>query len=100
MVLVLSDNPGMVAFHYVHSFLDWQDIVYDPSGEIIAINTWDEKRSSIHILLMQNISQVIGIWRISAIDKSAIGPCACSERYAARTNIRRCRGIVPKLPEG
>jgi hypothetical protein len=41
---LLSDNPGRVAFHYVHSFLNWQDIVYDPSGEITAINTWDDRK--------------------------------------------------------
>ena len=41
---LLSDNPGRVAFHYVHGFLNWQDIVYDPSGEIIAINTWDNRK--------------------------------------------------------
>ena len=27
-----------------HGFLNWQDIVYDPSGEIIAINTWDDRK--------------------------------------------------------
>lgn len=41
---LLSDHPGRVAFHYVHGFLNWQDIVYDPSGEIVALKTWDERK--------------------------------------------------------
>jgi hypothetical protein len=39
--LVSSDQ---VAFHYVHGFLNWQDIIYDPSGKVLALRSWDEKR--------------------------------------------------------
>ena len=33
----------LVAFHYVHGFLDWHDIIYDPSGKLFTLN-WDEKK--------------------------------------------------------
>ena len=40
---LLYDNER-VAFHYVHGFLDWHDIIYDPSGKILTINSWDKKQ--------------------------------------------------------
>ena len=33
-----------VAFHYVHGFLNWHDIIYDPSGKILTLKSWDEKK--------------------------------------------------------
>jgi hypothetical protein len=39
-----SSDHGLVAFHYVHGFLNWHDIIYDPSGQLVALRTWDEKR--------------------------------------------------------
>jgi hypothetical protein len=41
---LLSSDPGRVAFHYVHGFLNWHDIVYDPGGTLDGIKTWDERR--------------------------------------------------------
>ena len=29
-----SDEPVRVAFHYSHGFLNWHDIVYDPTGNV------------------------------------------------------------------
>jgi hypothetical protein len=29
-----SDEPVRVAFHYAHGFLNWHDIVYDPTSEV------------------------------------------------------------------
>jgi hypothetical protein len=41
---LLSSDPNSVAFHYVHGFLNWHDIVYDPSGTVADIKTWDERK--------------------------------------------------------
>lgn len=41
---LVSQEHGRVAFHYVHGFLNWHDIVYDPSGRIVALESWDERR--------------------------------------------------------
>lgn len=41
---LLSSDRGRVAFHYVHGFLNWHDIIYDPSGKVVTINTWDERK--------------------------------------------------------
>ena len=32
---MMSTNPPRVAFYYVHGFLNWHNIVYDPSGTVI-----------------------------------------------------------------
>ena len=37
-------DPNRVAFHYVHGFLNWHDIIYDPSGKVFALQTWDERK--------------------------------------------------------
>jgi len=37
-------SSDQVAFHYVHGFLNWHDIVYDPSGKVLALCSWDEKK--------------------------------------------------------
>lgn len=41
---LLSSDPNRVAFHYVHGFLNWHDIVYDPSGTVAEVKTWDERK--------------------------------------------------------
>ena len=41
--LLLYDRDR-VAFHYVHGFLNWHDIVYDPKGKLIALKSWDERK--------------------------------------------------------
>jgi hypothetical protein len=41
---IVSHDYGAVAFHYVHGFLNWDDIIYDPSGKIVALKTWDERK--------------------------------------------------------
>ena len=41
--LLLYDR-NRVAFHYVHGFLNWHDIIYDPSGKLIALKSWDERK--------------------------------------------------------
>jgi len=40
---LMSRDPSRVAFHYVDGFLNWHDIVYDPSGSLITPKTVDEK---------------------------------------------------------
>ena len=39
---VLASNQ--VAFHYVHGFLNWHDLIYDPRGKVVAMRSWDEKK--------------------------------------------------------
>lgn len=39
---VMSSKGGQVAFHYVHGFLNWNDIIYDPSGKV-AIKPLDAR---------------------------------------------------------
>lgn len=41
---LLSSDDGLVAFHYVHGFLNWYDIIYDPSGKVLAMRSWDERK--------------------------------------------------------
>lgn len=37
-------SSDQVAFHYVHGFLNWHDIIYDPHGKVLAISSWDQKK--------------------------------------------------------
>lgn len=41
---LVSSDRGLVAFHYVHGFLHWHDIIYDPHGKVPAIRSWDERK--------------------------------------------------------
>lgn len=41
---LVSSDPGAVAFHYVHGFLNWNDLIYDPSGKVSAIKSWDDRK--------------------------------------------------------
>lgn len=41
---VWSSERGLVAFHYVHGFLNWHDIIYDPSGKVLALKSWDDRK--------------------------------------------------------
>jgi hypothetical protein len=40
---MMTTDPSRVAFHYVDGFLNWDDIVYDPSGGVVAPMTYDER---------------------------------------------------------
>lgn len=42
--LIASDRSRIVAFHYLHGFLNWHDIIYDPSGKVLALQSWDERK--------------------------------------------------------
>jgi len=37
-------SSDQVAFHYVHGFLNWHDIIYDPRGKVLSVRSWDEKK--------------------------------------------------------
>jgi hypothetical protein len=39
---VMASNR-QVAFHYIHGFLNWHDIVYDPSGTIMTPTNKDQR---------------------------------------------------------
>jgi len=41
---VWSSERSLVAFHYVHGFLNWHDIIYDPNGKVVALESWDERK--------------------------------------------------------
>ena len=52
---VLSSESA-VGFHYVHGFLNWHDIVYDPTGKI-AVKNWDErKRLDIYFISAEHLT--------------------------------------------
>ena len=54
---LVSSNRGLVAFHYVHGFLDWDDLIYDPSGKILAIRSWDERKQfNIYFISAEHLS--------------------------------------------
>lgn len=40
----LVSDHGPVAFHYIHGFLDWHDLIYDPTGRVPANTSWDERK--------------------------------------------------------
>ena len=42
--LILSNDPPRVSFHYIHGFLNWHDIVYDPSGALVRAKDYDERK--------------------------------------------------------
>jgi hypothetical protein len=44
----LFDEPMRVAFHYCHWFLNWKDIVYDPTGAVNVDYPPPEQRLSIY----------------------------------------------------
>ena len=41
---LISSDRRQVAFHYVHGFLNWHDIIYDPTGEVVTLKSWDERK--------------------------------------------------------
>ena len=41
---IMNNDPPRVAFHYVHGFLNWNDIVYDPSGAVVRTKDYDERK--------------------------------------------------------
>ena len=40
---LLSDRDP-VAFHFFHGFLNWHDIIYDPSGKVLTLQSYDERK--------------------------------------------------------
>jgi hypothetical protein len=41
---ILSSDERRVAFHYVHGFLNWHDLIYDPSGKVAAAKARDDQK--------------------------------------------------------
>ena len=56
---ILSSDPLRVAFHYSHSYLNWTDIVYDPTGEI-STSDW-RRRKDLNMYLMGS-TPLTGDW--------------------------------------
>ncbi len=48
--MILSDEPLRVAFHYCHFFLNWKDIVHDPTGEVNVGFLPPDRRLSIYFI--------------------------------------------------
>jgi hypothetical protein len=42
--MLMSSDPPRVAFHYVAGYLNWHDIVYDPSGAVVRAKSYDERK--------------------------------------------------------
>ena len=41
---LLASDRGPVAFHYIHGFLAWHDIIYDPSGKVLGSRSGDKRK--------------------------------------------------------
>jgi hypothetical protein len=41
---VMSSDPPRIAFHFIHGFLNWHDIVYDPSGAVVRTKDYDARK--------------------------------------------------------
>jgi hypothetical protein len=48
---IRSQEPLQVSFHYAHGFLNWTDIVYDPSGSVTQMErpSWSYLSASEHL---------------------------------------------------
>jgi len=66
-------SSDQVAFHYIHGFLNWHDIIYDPRGKILAIKSWDEPAL-----------QCLGWWQVFSI----------RQNHVVQTTKRGCGGNV------
>ena len=40
---ILSKKDNQIGFHYAHGFLNWHDIVYDPTREMEKAKTVDDR---------------------------------------------------------
>lgn len=58
--LILSNDPARVSFHYVHGFLNWHDLVYDPTGEAMEPDD-DNKRVRIYYF-RRGVKHLSGHW--------------------------------------
>jgi hypothetical protein len=57
---IMSNDPPRVAFHFIHGFLNWHDIVYDPSGDVVRTRDYDErKRLNVYFI---SAEQLTGDW--------------------------------------
>ena len=53
---LLSDEPVRVSFHYCHWFLNWRDIVYDPTGAVKVEYLPPERRMSVYFRRGEHLS--------------------------------------------
>ena len=54
--LILSEDPMRVGFHFCHVYLNWYDIVYDPSGAVSEKHVSPEQRFNIYHLGGRHLS--------------------------------------------
>jgi hypothetical protein len=61
---LMSARDNWIAFHYAHGFLNWHDIVYDPTGKIGRVRREDydaRHRISIYFIYAEHIT---GNWYV------------------------------------
>lgn len=49
-------DSDRVAFHYVHGFLNWHDIIYDPSGKLLTIKSWERKQYDTYFISAEHLT--------------------------------------------
>lgn len=54
--LIISDSPLRVAFHYSQGLVGWDDIVYDPSGEVNSKEREKLKKMATYLYGAEHIS--------------------------------------------
>jgi hypothetical protein len=52
---IMSGNSNRVSFHYVHGYLDWQDFVYDPTGEVMQQDFRKQKEVNTYLIRAEHI---------------------------------------------
>jgi hypothetical protein len=59
---ILSKEANQIGFHYAHGFLNWHDIVYDPTKEVDKVKTVGERyKISIYFIGAEHIT---GNWYV------------------------------------
>ena len=53
---VMDGDAKRVAFHYVHGFLNWQDVVYDPAGAVAERGYTKRKQVNSYLVGAQHLS--------------------------------------------
>jgi hypothetical protein len=54
--MLISDSPPRVAFHYAHGFLNWSDIVYDPTGAVAETDFDKRRKLNLYLISAEHLS--------------------------------------------
>ncbi len=53
---VMSEDSKRISFHYLHGFLNWNDIVYDPTGEVMTTDRDKKMQVSFYLVRAERLS--------------------------------------------